>query len=243
MLHRHLSGMLALAFLVGACSDNPVAVEEEEHDDALTAELTLSSDHVHILSELTFSVVVRDHHGAAVTDLDAVTVDRLAAGTDTWRSTELALQGTTWMAPYTFMSSGDYQLRVSVTRPGATASEVVYTMPEPVSAARAHVEVAGYRVEFETFPGHLHEQDQAEMKFWVMETERNADGIRPPIPGLDLSITCLESTGTTENHGAMEAEPGVYMGTHTFMAAGDFIGTLHLPGGEASFTTHVAHKH
>ncbi len=89
MLRRHLSGILALGLIAGACSDNPVAVEE--HDETLTAELTLSADHVHTLSEISFTVVVRDHHGEAVTDLEAVTVDRLAEGGDTWRSTDLAL--------------------------------------------------------------------------------------------------------------------------------------------------------
>lgn len=239
---RHWSGILALPFAL-ACSDNPVAVEDD-HDDSLTAELTLSADHVHTLSELTFSVVVRDHHGEAVTALEAVTVDRKAKGSDTWRSTTLELNGTTWEAPYTFASSGEYDLRVSVTRSGSTDSEVIYTMPEALAVARAHAEVAGYRVEFETFPGHLHEEDEGDIQFWVVEPERNADGIRPPIQGLVAQIGCLESSGASELHDAVEVEAGVYLATHTFAEAGEFIATLLLPGGEeAAFTTHVVHQH
>jgi hypothetical protein len=242
MLRRHLSGILALALTAGACSDNPVAVEE--HDETLTADLTLSDDHVHTLSEISFTVVVRDHHGEAVTDLEAVTVDRLAEGGDTWRSTDLALTGSTWSAPYTFASSGEYQLRVSVMRHGATEAEVVHTMAEHLHVGRAHAEIAGYRVEFETFPGHIHEGDVAEMRFWVMEADANAEGVRPPIGGLSAHIECLESSGANEEHVAAEVELGVYAASHTYVEAGDFTATLHLSSGEeVPFITHVAHGH
>lgn len=242
MLRRHLIAILTLCLATGACADNPVAVEDD-HDDTLTAQLTLSADHVHTLSELTYSVVVLDHHGEAVTDLQAVTVDRLIEGGDTWRSTELTLVGTTWTAPYTFTTSGDYQVRVSVLRHGTTDPEIVHTMDEHLHVGRAHVEVGAFRVEFESFPGHLHEGDEAEMKFWVFEAEKNADGIRPPVEGLQAHIECLEASGTSEEHEATEVEHGVYMATHTFAEAGLFVARLHLPDGEADFETHVVHGH
>lgn len=243
MRNRFLATVPTLVFCALACADNPVAVEDD-HEETLTAELALSSEHVHTLSELVFSVVVRDGHGDVVTDLEAVTVDRLAVGSDTWRSTELALQGSAWIGPYTFMSTGEYQLRVSVTRHGHQEPEVVHAMSESLHVGRAHMEVAGYRVEFESFPGHLHEGDEAEMKFWVFEAEKNAAGVRPPVAGLSVHIGCLEASGAFERHGAAEAEHGVYSAHHTFAEAGAFVATLHLPGAhQAEFTTQVAHKH
>lgn len=251
MTHRNWTTLAVLPlFLLGACESNPSAPaeEEEEHGHEITAELTLSEDHVHTLGEITYAVTVTDDHGEAVTDLAGVSVERLAHGSDTWRATELELSGTVWTGTYTFTSSGDYDIRVSVLEQGATEPEVVYTMPEPLGVGRAHEEMDGVRVEFETFPGHLHEGEAATATFWIKEAEQDADGSRAPMTGLHVVITCTEADGTFEEHHAHETEPGVYTAEHTFVNPGEFVaGAVIGEHGEhqteAQFHTHVAAGH
>lgn len=248
MRHRHWTSLLLLpAFL--ACEPNPTApAHDDGHDHELTAALTISESHVHTLSEITFSVTVENDHGEAVTDLESVAVERLFEGTDTWRATDLVLEGTTWTAPYTFVTSGSYQLRVTALEHHATDPEVIYTMPEPLGVGRAHTEIDGMRVEFETFPGHIHEGEIATARFWVTQAEKDADGIRPPLTGLHVVISCEQADGTLEEHHAEEMEPGIYEAEHTFTAAGEFHAGIHIGehGGrmsETEFHTHVAHGH
>ncbi len=211
-------------------------------------DLQLSSSHVHILSELTYTVTVTDHHGEPVTDFDTLRVERRAAGSDTWRGTDLELQGTSYLGTYTFASSGDYEIRVTGRRAHDTSMVEMHSMSEMLSAARAHAEAGGYRIEFESFPGHLHQHNSATMKFWVMETEQNAEGVRPAIAGLAPEIHCLEADGTTEHHAAAELAAGVYETDHTFASVGEFVGALHFEGvdgleAEAEFTMHVVPGH
>lgn len=248
---RHCIGALFVAVFLAACSSNPTVPIEEEHEDAtadLTVDLQLSSNHVHILSELTYTVSVTNHHGEFVTDFDTLRVERRAAGSDTWRGTDLELQGTSYAGTYTFTSSGDYEIRVVGRRDHDAAMVQMYSMSEMLSAARAHAEAGGYRIEFESFPGHLHQHNEATMKFWVMETERNAEGVRPAITGLSTELHCLEADGSTESHAAAELTPGVYEAAHTFESVGDFVAALHFTGtdgleAEAEFTTHVVPGH
>lgn len=248
---RHWINALLVPVFLAACSSNPTVPVEEEHEDAtadLTVDLQLSSSHVHILSELTFTVNVTDHHGDFVTDFDTLRIERRAAGSDTWRSTSLELQGTSYVGTYTFASSGDYEIRVAGRRAHDTGMVVMHAMSEMLSAARAHAEAGGYRIEFESFPGHLHQHSEATMRFWIMETERNADGVRPAITGLTAEIHCLEADGATESHAAAELTAGVYETAHTFESVGDFVAALHFTGtdgleAEAEFTTHVVPGH
>lgn len=51
-------------------------------------------------------------------------------------------------------------------------------MPDHMEVGRAHQEVGGFRVEFETFPGRLHEGTEATVRFWVMEAP-SSSSIRP----------------------------------------------------------------
>ena len=80
-MRRSSGGGRMLAVLVPlvliGCESNPTGV----HDEALTVELSLSPDHVHILSPVTFTAVVRDEHGELVTDMDTVRVERRWART------------------------------------------------------------------------------------------------------------------------------------------------------------------
>jgi hypothetical protein len=236
--------------LLAGCESNPV-VPTDEHEDAtadLSVDLTLSSSHVHILSELTFTVVVTDHHGDRVTDFDTLRVERRDVDTETWRAIDLTLGGTSYVGTYTFTSSGDYEIRVVGRRPHDTAMVHMHTMAELLQAVPAHAEAGGYRVEFETFPGHLHQHNTATARFWVMEVERDAQGVRPPITGLTAEIHCLEADGSTETHQASETSSGVYEADHTFDSVGDFVFELHFTGSdnnpaEVPFTVNVVPAH
>lgn len=244
----HSVGLAVLigAFALSACESNPPLGPATS--GPLNVELTLSASHVHILSPLTFTVAVTDAHGNPVTDFETIQVERLAVGSDTWRGTELTLNGAVYEAEYTFASSGDYMLRVAGQRHGEAEMTVLHEMHDPISAARAHAEVGGMRVEFESFPGHLHTHNTSMMKFWILEPERNDAGVRPPIPGIQATIVCNEADGTTEQHAAVEELAGVYVAEHEFQAVGDFVARITFPGRDgneavAEFTTRVAAAH
>lgn len=244
MRHRALFLALGFPYLLVACEGNPVTPEGE-----LSVTLTLSSAHVHTLSEITFTVAVTDGHGNPVTDFDTLRVERLAEGSTTWRGTDLALMGHDYMGTYTFMSSGDYELRVSGMRHGEHAMQEMHHMAEHLHVGRAHVETGGYRVEFESFPGHIHEGDTPTLTFWVMEADADpVTGERAPISGLAATIVCGDPSGTPETHQNVETEPGVYAANHTFGTAGDAAATIQFTGAdanpaEAGFQFPVAHAH
>lgn len=237
--------------LLAGCESNPLEPPPEEHEDAtaeLTVDLTLSSSHVHILSELTFTAVVTDHHGDRVTDFDTLRVERRAVDSQTWRAIDLTLDGTSYVGTYTFTSSGDYEIRVVGRRQHDAAMVPMHTMSELLHAVPAHAEAGGYRVEFEAFPGHLHQHNTATARFWVMEVERNAEDVRPPITGLTVEIHCLEADGSIETHQAAETASGIYEADHTFESVGDFVFEIHFTGmdnnpAEAQFAVSVVPAH
>lgn len=247
---RHLTLTLLVPAILASCEGNPVA-PVDDHEDLtadLNVEVVLSASHVHTLSELTFTVTVTDHHGNYVTDFDTLRMERREEGADTWRATNLTLQGTSYVGSYTFMSSGQYHLRVAGRRGHDAAMVDMHAMSEMLKVARAHVEAGGYRIEFESFPGHLHEHDVGTMTFWVMEAQADAGGNRPAVTGLSPDIHCLEADGTEEEHAAAESTAGTYQADHTFLSSGVFVAALHFTGAdgapaEASFTFSVAHGH
>jgi hypothetical protein len=148
------------------------------------------------------------------------------------------------------MSSGDYDLRVMVIRHGLTEAEEV-PLADPamamMHAARAHVVVDGVRFEFETFPGHIHEGDAAEAKFWIMEEDRGANGVRQPITGITGEIVCEDPGGLHEQHTPIESEVGVYLAMHTWTEAGSGKAIFRFVDAdddvrEAAFEFPVAHR-
>jgi len=256
-VQRWIPIVLLPVFLSG-CFDNPTtpALDSDGHDDddhadptsALIVNLELSSSHVHILSELTFTATVTDHDGQVVTDFDTLRVERKAEEDDTWRSIDLELQGTSYVGTYTFASSGAYEIRVAGRRPHDEAAVLMYEMHEMLHAARAHGELAAYRVEFESFPGHIHTGEVAAVRFWIMEPEKNENDVRPPITGLTaLQVHCLTESGAEELHAVTEIEPGVYEADHEFLEAGHFHAGLHMDMNgethEAAFDLNIAHGH
>lgn len=250
-MRAHHLGLAILigAFALTACESNPLlGPAGDGHADELLVELTLSESHVHLLQPITLTVTVIDGHGEPVTDFETIQVERLAVGDDTWRGTELTRNGAVYEAEYTFASSGEYMLRVSGQRPGEHEMAVLHEMPEAIHAVRGHEIAGGMRIEFETFPGHLHEGDEATVKFWFLQPDRNEAGERPAIPGLDVTIVCNDAVGEVEEHAAVEESAGVYVAEHHFDAAGDFVARVEFPGADGSlataeFTTHVAHGH
>jgi len=247
-MKAHFTFMFALLFILfTGCKDSPVEVHEDE--GPLTAELTLSTDHIHTLSEITFTVKVTDHHGDVVTDLETIEVQRKAHGATEWRGTELTLSGSNYTGNYTFNSSGEYDIRVAGMRHGGTEMEVMYEMAEHLEVVRAHETVGNYRIEFENFPGHLHEGETATVKFWVFEAEKDASGNRPAVTGLNVDIHCGNPDGTEEEHvGVTEESNGVYIADHTFIGAGEAHMGMHFTAPdnsniEADFHLHVAHGH
>lgn len=215
-----------VSLVLAACAENPAAVDE--HADAtgdLQVQLSVTPDHVHILqSEVTFTVTVTDHHGEAVTDFESLVVERKAHDSETWRAVEMTLQGDSYVGTYVFSSSGEYEIRVAGMRHGDPELVVMHTMAEHMEVARAHGELGvAYRAEFESFPGHVHEGETVTLRVWVMEAERNAEGIRPPITGLTgTEIHVQLEGGAEESHALTESEPGLYEADHDFLEAGHY---------------------
>lgn len=239
---------IILAIILTGCIDN--ATNAHEEDGPLTAELTISSDHVHTLSEITYTAKVTDQHGNVVTDLETVEVQRKAHGENEWRGTELELSGNVYTGSYTFMSSGEHDIRVVGIRHDSEEMEVMHEMDDHFNVGRAHVEEGNYRIEYEHFPGHMHEGETANAKFWVFEKDKDESGVRPTITGLEeLHIHCANPNGTEEHHtSVMEAEAGMYVTEHTFMGGGKAHMKIHFPDDngteiEAEFTFDVAHGH
>lgn len=172
----------------------------------------------------------------------------LPEGSDSWSAIELALAGTAYVGTYTFSSSGDYQLRVMGQRPGEAGMRVLYEAPDPLHAVRAHAEAGGYRIEFEAFPGHIREGDDAALRFWIMEPERDASGNRSPILGVRGEVHIVESDGSEVARDLQEMGDGVYESDHSFAAADEAHVQLHFTGAdgqpaEVEFHLHIAHAH
>lgn len=259
MRHVHMIFAVVLgALTLAACESNP-PLGPDDHGHELFVELTMSSDHIHTLNEVELTVAVTNDHGEAVADFEEIVVQRryaeggqahdlAPAQENPWRDIDLELAGDVYRGTYTFATSAEYEFRVMGQRPGEAEMMVLHEMAEPVHVLRAHAEIGGRRVEFETFPGHLHEGDLATVKFWILETERNDDGVRPPFPGLNATIVCNEADGSIEHHAAHEESEGVYVAEHQFVVAGDFVAQIEFPGIDgtpvtAEFTTHVVHAH
>ncbi|HSH74089.1 MAG TPA: hypothetical protein VLA09_00180 [Longimicrobiales bacterium] len=215
-----------LVLAVTACSDSTTEPRGYTTDE-LTTELAISPDHVHAFeNEVTFTVSVVDPDGAAVTDFDVVQVERRLSGAANWSTMEATLQGDFYVVTHVFEASGEYDIRVTGLRPSDTQLVVLYEQATPLHAVRAHAEVGGYRVEGEPDPGHIHEGNTANVRFWILD-----DVTRDGITGLTPSISVVHSVAGTTQYAASEGAGGLYEATHTFTEIGatsltiEFIGT------------------
>lgn len=237
---------LLAALALAACESNP-PLGPADHG-SFDVQVSWSPDHVHTLGDaVTFTVAVTDHDGDPVTDFEAVHLERRLEGDDTWREIELEPAGDVYEGAYVFATSGEYHLRVAAREHGAEEMEVLHEMHDPLQVGRAHDDLGSWRVEFESFPGHIHEGEEAALRFWV--TEEHEDGDVHPVEGLTPEVHVRnEETGQETLVEAEEHEPGVYEVHHHFDAAGEVHAGLHATGptgdpGEAAFHLQVSHGH
>lgn len=242
----------AAALLAAGCGENPqepTAPEPGLSPADLSVELTVEPHHMHILeTEGVFTVAVRTPDGEAVTDFETVEVERRLVSGDEWHGTEAHLHGSEYEAHHVFTTSGEYRLRVRAEHPDWDEAQVLHEDDETLEVARAHAEAGGYRIEFESFPGHVHEGESAALRFWVMEQEEDESGTRPPIEGLSPEVHVTESDGHGAEHSAAETEAGVYEADHIFDHGGDATIGLHFTGSdgnpaEAEFELPVVEAH
>lgn len=241
--------LLVLPLVVLACDDPlPTGHDDGDATEDLQVDLTLSPDHVHIYSDVTFTVAVTDHHDEAVTDFEHIHVEYKETTETEWSEVELTVDGDVYTATHSFGSSGEYDVRITGQRPQDSAPVVMHERVDPLHAARAHAEAGGYSVEFEAFPGHIHEGDTGTLSFWIID---ESSGGEDPITSLSPEVHVTESGEAEETHAATETDPGtsgVYEANHAFSAAGEATVAIHFTGSgggdaEASFTFEVSHAH
>lgn len=239
----------AVALVVSGCGENPQEPRPGLTPDELSVTLAVEPDHVHILqTEATFRVTVKTPEGEAVADFETLEVERRLVSGEEWHGTGAHLHGSEYEAHHVFTTSGEYRLRVRAEHPDWEEPHVIHEADEPLEVGRAHAEDGGYRVEFESFPGHVHAGDTATLRFWVKEQEEDGSGSRPPVDGLSPQIHVTEADGHSEEHSAGETEAGVYEADRTFDHAGDATIGLHFTGSdgnpaEAEFQLPIAEAH
>lgn len=216
MTTRHVRALaVALLALTAACAEDPIEPEGFATDE-LTTDLAITPDHVHIYETLvTFTVSVVDPDGAPVTDFEVVQVERRAVGGATWSVMEAALDGDFYVVDHTFEASGMYDIRVTGLRESDTDLVVLYEAPAPLEAVRVHEDVGGYHVELEPDPGHIHEGDSSDIRYWIVDEDTEVG-----ITGLTPTIWVEESDGTTSEYAAAEGADGLYHASHAFSMAG-----------------------
>lgn len=205
-----------------ACADNPI-LSPDAHDDELEVEVSFSEEHLATLTGVEVEVRITDRDGAPVTDLDDVAVESRLEGEDEWSTLDLDFHDGHFSAEHMFYSSGEYEVRVVARRPGGDHADVIHERPGHLEVERVHREVGPYRVEMETYPGHLHEGDEAEVRFWVGTGGGDGHGGMSPMHGLDATVQIMHggSGGSEVSHMADEHDPGVYEVHHTFDEHGE----------------------
>ena len=241
---KPILGVFLAAAVVTACSENPVF---PDHDDELVAEVTFSAEHLATLTEFAITVHVEDEHGEHVTAMAEVRAEFRYHDTETWRGETLTPEGEEFTGTHMFMSSGEYDFRVMGIRLGEVEEVVLYEATEHMEVERIHQEVGEYVVEFETFPGHVHEGGEAAVRFWIMEAEEH-DGQHHMMEGLHAEIHVTDANGAAMEHDPHEEEPGMYEAHHTFLEAGEAHFEIHFEGAggaehHAEFHVPVSHEH
>lgn len=236
------------ALALTACDANPPLGPADGHDGAFDVQVTRDVEHVHTLGHgVTFTVAVTDHDGNPVTDFEAIQLQRRLQGDDAWSEIALEQDGDVFRGVYVFATSGEYDLRVMAQEHGAESMAMIHEVHDPLQVGRAHADLGPWRVEFESSPGHVHEGEEAALRFWI--TEEHEDGESHPVEGLAAQVHVRnEATGQEVLVEAEEHEAGVYEIHHHFEEAGEIHGGLHADtpsgeAGEAAFHFEVAHGH
>jgi hypothetical protein len=221
-------GLTTAALALAACADTTQPTEP------LSVDLQISADHFHALeTEVTYTVLVTEANGNVVSDFETLAVEYSLEGANDWHAVPLTLQtGGSYQGTHQYAGPGAFDLRVTGQRPGQ-AEAVLHQLTEPVQVIRPHWEAGGYRVEFELEPAELKAGIELGLKFFVMESEEDASGKRPPVTGLSgVAIDCEEANGATTTHDVTESTGGVYQASHSFLASGDVLVTLHFTGAD-----------
>ncbi len=246
-------GLIVLVLSAFGCADEVVAPDDHGSEGELAFALTVGTEDIHTLSEVTLALRITAAHGDAMTAFDDMEVQYRVEGSTQWDAgVAMMLQGTGFMGTHTFVTSGEYEFRI-MGMPHhddghGHGAEELHHVDEHVHVERAYVEAGGYRVEYESFPGHVHEGLTPILKFFVMEKDTDTSGNRPPIVGLNASIRCTEFDGTVHNTPTVESASGVYEAAYMIQSAGDtrvallFTGSDSNPA-EAEFEIHVDHEH
>lgn len=207
------------------CSENPV-IHDEGDDENLSVAFQISAEHVSTLESITFTASVTTHHGDPFTDFEEISMQYRREDTIDWHDLMLTRTGADYAGTMIFTSSGDFEVRVMGRQHGHEDMEALHEMTEHLQVSRAHQDAGGFRVEYESFPGDLHEGDTAIIRFWVMQDT----AAQTPITGLLAEIHCEDPNGNEESHTAIEMEAGVYSATHTFQGDGEAHVELHFLG-------------
>jgi hypothetical protein len=213
----------------------------------LVAELAIEPHHFHIWeTNGTFTVTVLDPDEEVVTEFEDIRVQHMIEGGTSWRTISLVQDGDFFYGAHVFDTSGNYALRVVAMREGDTELVPIYVAPELLEVVRAHSHAGGYTVEFETFPGHIHDGDAGAMTFWF------EDDAGAPVAGLSPTVL-IGAAGAVATYAAVESltTPGRYSADHTFGAAGDISVGIEYTGtaGTGSMThtymipIHIAEAH
>ena len=236
--------LLTFSMLVlAACSENPVAPDDHE----LTVELSMSTEHVSTLTSIEFEVELLDHEGLRTTTVASMQVEYRLAGETDWRVAVLEQHEDHYKTEIMFMSSGEYDVRVTGDEHGEGHMDEMYVMAQALEVERIHQEIGGFIVELETFPGHVREGEEIEVNFYIMEEGGGHHGTM--MPGLVTEIHCTGSDGAVEEHTGDEHEgPGIYTSHHTFTEAGEAKVEIHFEDASglelhAEFHLPVAHGH
>jgi len=207
--------LLAAAVWMAGCDNDPVALDGFSTEE-LTTELAITPDHVHVYETLvTFTVSVVDPDGGAVTDFDLLQVERRIAGTTTWSILEATRQGGFYAAEQRFEASGEYEIRVMGLRPSDDELVLLYEQPTLLNAVRPHADVDGYHLTLEPDPGHIHEGDTSDIRFWILDKDSEE-----PVSGLTATVWVEESDGTVSEYDGDEGADGLYHASHSFSQAG-----------------------
>lgn len=222
------------AFLVAGCTDKGTE-PADTHDgtEELEFSLTFDKPELETLDDITFNLAIHDHHGEPAMDFDDVEMQYRMVGSTTWRSISMTPMVDHFEGQHTFSSSGDYELRVmGVPHHGdghAHDPEELHHMAEHYHVHRAYEDAGGYRVEYESFPGHIHSGQSVALRFWVVDRATDL-----PVSGLAPDIRCSETGGAVHVLAAIESSSGTYEVDHTVESAGATVMSLLFTGSDSN---------
>lgn len=232
MKHAHIILLAFTMLILTACSENPVA-DNTSGDEDVTVSLSASTEHFSTLTDIEFEVQLTNDHGEQLTDIGSMQIEYQRSGDSEWEIITLERHEDHYSAQIMFMSSGEYQMRVSGDLHGEGHMDVMYTAPEMIDVERINAEMGDVMVEFETFPGHVHEGEEVQVSFYVMETAAGGGGHGGAMmSGLTGEIHIMGPDGAIYESVGDEHDLGVYSAHHTF-----------LEGGEATFEFHFLDHH